>query len=45
MHTGTTRFAAKLDSIRPAIRQFLTDPRAILDGFPQAGMAHKRATA
>jgi len=45
MYTGTTRFAAKLASIRPAIRQCLIDPRTILYGFPQAGMAHKRATA
>ncbi len=42
---GASRFATKLDSIRPAIRQFLTDPSAVLCGFPQAGMAHKRATA
>jgi len=28
-----------------ATRQFLSDPSAVLRGFPQAGMAHKRATA
>ena len=40
-----TAFAAKLAIIRPAVQQFLTDPSAVLCGFPQAGMAHKRATA
>lgn len=45
LETGTTRFAAKMGIIRPAIQQFLTDPSAILAGFPQAGMAHKRSTA
>jgi putative transposase len=45
LETGSTRFTTKLDSIRPAIRQFLSDPSAVLRGFPQAGMAHKRATA
>lgn len=43
--TGTSRFDTKLDIIRAAIRQFLTDPSTILSGFPQAGMAHRRATA
>ena len=43
--TGTTRFATKLAIIRPAIKAFLTDPSHVLCGFPQAGMAHKRATA
>lgn len=45
LQTGTSRFATKLGIIRPAIQQFLTDPSAVLCGFPQAGMAHKRATA
>jgi hypothetical protein len=45
LETGSTRFTTKLDIIRPAIRQFLSDPSAVLRGFPQAGMAHKRATA
>ena len=45
METGHSRFATKLAIIRPAVRQFLTDPSAVLCGFPQAGMAHKRATA
>ena len=45
LQTGATRFTTKLDIIRSAIRQFLTDPSAVLAGFPQAGMAHKRATA
>ena len=43
--TGTSRFATKLGIIRPAIQQFLTDPSAVLGGFPHAGLAHKRATA
>jgi putative transposase len=43
--TGASRFETKLSIIRPAIQQFLTHPNAILAGFPQAGMAHKRATA
>ena len=45
METGHSRFATKLAIIRPAVQQFLTDPSAVLYGFPQAGMAHKRATA
>ncbi len=45
LETGSSRFTTKLDIIRPAIRQFLTNPSAVLRGFPQAGMAHKRATA
>jgi putative transposase len=45
METGHSRFATKLAIIRPAVQQFLTDPSAVLCGFPQAGMAHKRATA
>jgi hypothetical protein len=45
LETGSTRFATKLDIIRPAIRQFLTDPSAVLRSFPQAGFAHKRPTA
>jgi DDE superfamily endonuclease len=45
MQTGTTRFATKLGIIRPAVQQFLTDPSGVLCGFPQAGRAHKRATA
>ena len=45
MNTGASRFTTKMDIIRPAIRPFLTDPSAVLAGVPQAGMAHKRATA
>lgn len=45
LETGATRFATKLAIIRPAIQHFLSDPSAILAGFPQAGMAHKRSTA
>lgn len=45
LDTGSSRFATKLEIIRPAIQQFLTDPSAVLRGFPQAGMAYKRATA
>ncbi len=45
LETGASRFTTKMNIIRPAIRQFLTDPSAVLCGFPQAGMAHKRATA
>ena len=45
LDTGSSRFATKLDIIRPAIQPFLTDPSAVLRGFPQAGMAYKRATA
>lgn len=43
--TGSSRFATKLGIIRPAVQQFLTNPSAILCGFPQAGLAHKPATA
>ena len=45
LEAGASRFTTKMDIIRPAIRQFLTNPSAVLAGFPQAGMAHKRATA
>ena len=45
LETGTTRFTTKMAIIRPAIQAFLTDPSHVLRGFPQAGMAHKRATA
>ncbi len=45
METGNSRFATKLAIIRPAVQQFLTNPSAVLCGFPQARMAHKRATA
>lgn len=45
LQTGSTRFATKLDIIRPAIRQFLQDPSPILHGFPQVALAHNRATA
>lgn len=45
LETGATRFATKLDIIRPAIQQVLSDPSAVLAGFPQAGMAHKPSTA
>jgi hypothetical protein len=43
--TGSTLFNTKLSIIRPAIQQFLSNTSTILRGFPQAGMAHKRATA
>lgn len=43
--TGSSRFATKMDIIRPALQHFLTDPSAVLRGFPQAGLAHKNATA
>ena len=36
---------SKLAIIRPAIEQFLAGPKALLDGFEQATLAHKRATA
>ena len=45
LDVGASRFTTTMGIIRPAIRQFLTDPSAVLAGFPQAGMAHKRATA
>jgi putative transposase len=45
LERGQTRFATKLAMIRPALQQFLADPSAVLCGFPQAGLAHKRATA
>lgn len=45
LDTGSSRFATKLRIIRPALQQFLVDPSAVLRGFPQAGMAHQRATA
>jgi len=45
LETGSSRFATKLAIIRPAIQAFLTDPSAVLHGFPQAGLAHKPATA
>jgi hypothetical protein len=45
LETGATRFATKLDIIRPALQQFLADPSVVLAGFPQAGRTHKRATA
>ena len=45
LETGTTRFMTKMAIIRPAIQAFLTDPSHVLRGFPQARMAHKRATA
>ncbi len=45
LETRTTRFATKLAIIRPAVQPFLTDPSVVLRGFPQAGGAHKRATA
>lgn len=37
--TGSTRFATKLNIIRPALQQFLSDPSAVLRGFPQVRMA------
>jgi putative transposase len=43
--TGASRFTTKMNRIRPAIQPLLTAPSAVLAGFPQAGMAHKRATA
>jgi hypothetical protein len=45
LQTGQTWFATKLAIIRPAIQHFLADSSAVLRGFPQAGRAHKRATA
>src|SRR4051794_20165558 len=45
METGASRFATKRAIIRPAVQQLLTDPSALLCGFPQAGRAHKRAPA
>jgi hypothetical protein len=45
LETGSTRFATKLSIIRPALQQFLTDPSAVLRGFPQVRTAHKRPTA
>ncbi len=43
--TGTSWFETKLEIIRPAIQQFLAGPKALLAGFEQATLAHKRATA
>jgi len=43
--TGSTLFSTKLSIIRPAIQQFLSNTNTVLRGFPQAGRAHKRATA
>jgi hypothetical protein len=43
--TGTRWFETKLAIIRPAIQQFLAGPKALLRGFEQATLAHKRATA
>jgi putative transposase len=43
--TSTSWFATKLAIIRPAIQQFLAEPKALLYGFEQAALAHKRATA
>jgi putative transposase len=45
LETGSSLFATKLSIIRPALQQFLTDPSAVLRGFPQAGMAYNCATA
>ncbi len=44
LKTGSSRFATELGIVRPALQQFLADPCAVLLGFPQAGLAHKRAT-
>jgi putative transposase len=43
--TGSSWFETKLAIIRPAIQQFLAGPKALLCGFEQATLAHKRATA
>lgn len=43
--TGSTLCTTKLSIIRPAIRLFLSNTSSVLRGFPQAGMAHKRASA
>jgi putative transposase len=43
--TGSSWFETKLEIIRPAIQQFLAGPKALLRGFEQATLAHKRATA
>lgn len=43
--TGTSWFECKLEIIRPAIQQFLAGPKALLYGFEQATLAHRRATA
>lgn len=43
--TGTSWFETKLAIIRPAIQQFLGDPKTLFRGFEQATLAHKRATA
>jgi len=43
--TGTSWFETKLEIIRPALQQFLGGPIALLRGFEQATLAHKRATA
>jgi putative transposase len=43
--TGTSWFETKLEIIRPALQQFLAGPKTLLQGFEQATLAHKRATA
>jgi len=43
--SGTSWFESKLAIIRPALQQFLADPTVLLQGFEQATLAHKRATA
>jgi putative transposase len=43
--TGISWFATKLAIIRPAIQHFLAGPKALFQGFEQATLAHKRATA
>jgi hypothetical protein len=43
--TGTSWFETKLEIIRPALQQFLGGSKALLCGFEQATLAHKRATA
>ena len=43
--TGTSWFETKLEIIRPALQQFLGGSKALLGGFEQATLAHKRATA
>ena len=43
--TGTSWFETKLEIIRPALQQFLGGSKALLRGFEQATLAHKRATA
>ena len=45
IRTGSSWFTTKLDIIRPAIQQYLTQPSPILYGFMQHSGAHTRPTA